>query len=266
MRPGVVLRSAMEALVKCSQKGAVATLTLNRPDQLNALNKDLVDTLGEASLKCDKDPSVAAIILTGEGKAFCAGADIKAMADKNFVDMYNDNMFYGIECLASIKKPTIAAVNGFALGGGCELVMCCDIVVASERAVFGQPETKIGIIPGIGGTQRLTRLIGKSRAMEWILTGQQYTAVEAERAGLVSRVVKHEDLLTVAMSTAEKIASNSSLITTFAKNCVNRALETSLAEGLAYEKLVFQATFCTNDQKEGMRAFLEKRKPVFTNS
>lgn len=242
------------------------TLTLNRPAQLNALNKDLLCALAESVSKYDADPSVSVIIITGEGKAFCAGADVKAMSSKSFVDFYKDDMLRGIDTVANAKKPVIAAVNGFALGGGCELVMSCDIVVASEKATFGQPEVKIGTIPGAGGTQRLARLIGKSKAMEWVLTGQQYTAEEAERAGLVSRVVKHEELTTATMSVAEKITLNSCLITSLAKDCVNRGFEATLSEGLNYERRIFQATFATADQKEGMRAFLEKRKPFFTNS
>ncbi|KAG8341854.1 putative Enoyl CoA hydratase isomerase [Trypanosoma vivax] len=260
-----VLQCVAEPLVKCTRKGSVVTLTLNRPKQLNALNKDLIDCLAENVLKCDADPQLSVMIITGEGRAFVAGADIKSMADQNLVEFHRSSMISGMEALCRAKKPIIAAVNGFALGGGCELVMCCDIAVASERAIFGQSEIKIGTIPGIGGTQRLTRLIGKSRAMEWILTGDQYSAEEALRAGLVSRVVKHDELLPSALSIAEKIAINSPLIVSFAKDCVNRAFETTLAEGIAYERRVFEATFATHDKKEGMNAFLEKRKPVFRN-
>lgn len=241
------------------------TLTLNRPKQLNALNADLVNELADNLVKYDADPSLSVAIITGEGRAFVAGADIKAMSSKGFVDLYKNNMFRGLEVVASTRKPTIAAVNGFALGGGCELAMCCDIIVASEKAVFGQPEVGLGTIPGLGGTQRLTRLIGKSKAMEWVLTGDQYTAAEAERIGLVSRVVKHEDLLPSAIAIAEKIAVHSQVAVSLAKDCVNKALEMPLAQGMSYEQRTFQATFATMDQKEGMGAFIEKRKPNFQN-
>ncbi|KAH9598929.1 Enoyl-CoA hydratase/isomerase [Trypanosoma melophagium] len=260
------LRQAVEPLVKSAQKGAVVTLTLNRPKQLNAMNAELSDALADYLKKCDSDPSVSVMIITGTGRAFVAGADIKMMADKGFVDFYKNNMFKSLDVIASTTKPIIAAVNGFALGGGCELAMACDIIIASEKAVFGQPEIKIGTIPGLGGTQRLTRLIGKSKAMEWVLTGEPYSAAEAQSAGLVSRVVKHEELLPTAMSIAEKIAQNSQVTVGLAKDCVNKALETTLTQGLAYEKRTFQATFATADQKEGMHAFVEKRKPNFKNA
>ncbi|RNF26532.1 enoyl-CoA hydratase, mitochondrial precursor [Trypanosoma conorhini] len=266
LRKSLFLLNSMDPLVKCARQGAVVTLTLNRPKQLNALNYDLSNALAENLLNCDADPSVSVVILTGEGRAFVAGADIKAMANQTFVEFYTRNMLQGLEMVANARKPVIAAVNGLALGGGCELAMMCDIIIASEKAIFGQPEVKLGTIPGAGGTQRLPRLIGKSKAMEWLLTGDQYTAEEAERAGLVSRVVKHEALLPTATAIAEKIALNSTLTVSLVKECVNKALETTLAQGLAYENRTFQATFATADQKEGMSAFLEKRKPNFLNA
>ncbi|ORC93458.1 putative enoyl-CoA hydratase, mitochondrial precursor [Trypanosoma theileri] len=265
-RYSLFFRHAAEPLVKSAQKGAVMTLTLNRPKQLNAINAELSDELLNNLRKCDSDPSVSVVIITGEGRAFVAGADIKMMANQGFVDFYKNNMFKSVYAITTTRKPIIAAVNGFALGGGCELAMSCDIIVASEKAIFGQPEIKVGTIPGLGGTQRLTRLIGKSKAMEWVLTGEQYSAEEAEKAGLVSRVVKHEELLPTAISIAEKIAQNSQVTVGLAKDCVNRALETTLSEGLAYEKRTFEATFATADQKEGMHAFVEKRKPNFKNA
>ncbi|EKF32952.1 enoyl-CoA hydratase, mitochondrial precursor, putative [Trypanosoma cruzi marinkellei] len=266
LRKSLFLFNSMDPIVKYVQKGAVVTLTLNRPKQLNALNAELTNALSENLLKCDADPSVSVVIITGEGRSFVAGADIKAMANQTFVEFYKHNMLRGLDTVATVRKPIIAAVNGFALGGGCELAMSCDIVVASEKAIFGQPEIKIGTIPGAGGTQRLTRLIGKSKAMEWILTGEQYTAEEAERAGLVARVVRHEELLPTVSAMAEKIAMNSPVAVSLAKDCINKALETTLAQGLAYEQRTFQATFATDDQKEGMAAFVEKRKPNFKNA
>ncbi|EAN80922.1 putative enoyl-CoA hydratase, mitochondrial precursor [Trypanosoma cruzi] len=266
LRKSLFLLNSMDPIVKYAQKGAVVTLTLNRPKQLNALNAELTNALAEKLLKCDADPSVSVVIITGEGRSFVAGADIKAMANQTFVEFYKHNMLRGLDTVAAVRKPIIAAVNGFALGGGCELAMSCDIVVASEKAIFGQPEIRIGTIPGAGGTQRLTRLIGKSKAMEWILTGEQYTAEEAERAGLVSRVVRHEELIPTVSAMAEKIALNSPLAVSLAKDCINKALETTLAQGMAYEQRTFQATFATDDQKEGMAAFVEKRKPNFRNA
>lgn len=258
----VPLRSAV---IKTAQTGKVMTLTINRPESLNALNREVVEGIIENLLKFNKDPSVSAFILTGEGRAFVAGADIKAMKEKNFVDYVKDNDFQALDYLPQVTKPIIAAVNGFALGGGCELAMACDIIIASEKAKFGQPEINLGTIPGLGGTQRLTRAIGKARAMEWVLTGQVYTAAEAERAGLVSRVVKHEELMPTAIKTAEIIASKSQVTTLFAKQAVNAALETSLQEGLRLERTLFNATFATADRKEGMTAFAEKREPSFKN-
>lgn len=257
---------AAEPLVKISQSGAVVTLTMNRPKALNALNVEIATELANALTKYDTDKSVGAFIITGEGRAFVAGADIKMMAPLSFADWHGNDLFANLEKIRSVKKPIIAAVNGFALGGGCELAMLCDMIIASDKAVFGQPEIKLGTIPGLGGTQRLVGLIGKAKAMEWVLTGNQYTAEEAEKAGLVARVVKHDDLLKVAMETASTIASYSQVTVSIAKDCVNKSLEMSLTDALSYEKRSFHATFATKDQKEGMSAFVEKRKPNFTHS
>jgi enoyl-CoA hydratase len=256
---------AAEPLVKIAQNGAVVTLTMNRPKALNALNVEIAAELANALLKYDADSTVGAFVLTGEGRSFVAGADIKMMAQLNFADWHRRDLFQDLEKIRGIKKPIVAAVNGFALGGGCELAMLCDFIIASDKAVFGQPEIKLGTIPGLGGTQRLTGLIGKAKAMEWVLTGNQYTAEEAERAGLVARVVKHEDLLKVAQETAQLIASYSQVTVSLAKDCVNKSLEMSLTDALSYEKRSFHATFATKDQKEGMTAFVEKRKPAFVH-
>jgi enoyl-CoA hydratase len=250
--------------VSTKMHGAVAVVTINRP-KLNPLNDVLGLEIWDALHAADTNPAVGCIVLTGEGQAFVAGADIKQMADKQFVDWHKGNMFEPLDRIRTVKKPIIAAVNGFALGGGCELAMCCDIIVASEKAIFGQPEIKLGTIPGMGGTQRLTGLIGKSKAMEWVLTGNQYSAVEAEQAGLVARVFKHEDLLSESIKMGQTIAGYSQVTTALAKEAVNASLEMSLAQGLAYEQRVFQSTFATKDQKEGMSAFAEKRAPAFKN-
>lgn len=252
---------------KSHANGRVALITLNRPDALNALNAQLCKDIGEAVNDLEKDDNVKCVVITGAGnKAFAAGADIKEMKDKSFVDVYKQNLFGELDALVHAKKPIIAAVNGFALGGGCELAMMCDIIYASDKARFGQPEIKLATVPGIGGTQRLTRLIGKQKAMEWVLTGDMYSAAEAEKAGLVARVVEHDKLLESALATAEKIAQFSAPITQLAKECVNKAEEVGLKEGLSFEKRVFQSTFATNDQKEGMGAFAEKRAADFKHN
>lgn len=242
----------------------VATITLNRPDALNALNSQLLTELGKALGEADKDKSVRAIIITGSEKAFAAGADIKEMAEKGFVDMFMEDFFTTeTEAILKTRKPIIAAVSGFALGGGCELAMMCDFIVASDTAKFGQPEINLGVMAGIGGTQRLTRFVGKSKAMEMNLTGRFMDAEEAERSGLVSRVVPVKDLLKDAHKTAQKIAEKSVLTSMAIKETVNRAYETTLREGLLYERRVFHALFATEDQSEGMAAFAEKRSPKF---
>jgi len=245
-------------------RGRVALIRLNRPKQLNALSDALMDELGDALARADADEGVGAIVLTGSDKAFAAGADIGAMKDWGYMDVYKGNyVTRNWERIRSVRKPVIAAVAGYALGGGCELAMMCDIVVAADSARFGQPEIKIGVIPGAGGTQRLPRAVGKSKAMDLILTGRMMDAQEAERSGLVSRVVAADKLLDEALSVAAQIAEYSLPSVMMAKEAVNRAYETPLSEGILFERRLFHALFGTEDQKEGMAAFIEKRKPAF---
>ncbi len=242
----------------------VALITLNRPEALNALNAQLLGELGQALAAADSDKNVRAIIITGSDKAFAAGADIKEMSEKSFVDMFMQDYFTAeTDAITKIRKPVIAAVAGFALGGGCELAMMCDFIIAADTAKFGQPEVNLGVMAGIGGTQRLTRFVGKSKAMEMNLTGRFMDANEAERSGLVSRVVPGKDLLKDAKATAAKIAEKSMLTVMAIKETVNRSYETTLREGLLYERRVFHALFATDDQSEGMAAFSEKRSPQF---
>ena len=244
----------------------VTLITLNRPKQLNALNDALMDELGRAVTEADADAGIGCIVLTGSEKAFAAGADIGVMADYSYMDAYLGNYITrNWEQLRSVRKPVIAAVAGFALGGGCELVMQCDIVIAAHTAKFGQPEIKLAIIPGIGGTQRLPRAVGKARAMDLILSGRMMDAAEAERAGLVSRVVPAASLMDETMKLAETIAGMSLPSVMAAKEAVKRAFETPLAEGIRFERRVFHALFATQDQKEGMAAFMEKRPARFKN-
>ncbi|MAO91872.1 MULTISPECIES: enoyl-CoA hydratase [unclassified Hwanghaeella] len=248
------------------KKDAVGIITLNRPKALNALCATLIKELGRALDDMEADDAIGAIVLTGSEKAFAAGADIKEMAGKSFMDVYLQNFITeGWERVTTCRKPVIAAVAGYALGGGCELAMMCDFIIAADTAKFGQPEITIGTIPGAGGTQRLTRFVGKSKAMEMCLTGRLMDAEEAERAGLVSRVVPAEELLGDALKTAGKIANLSRPVVLMAKECVNRSYETTLAEGIRFERRVFHSTFATDDQKEGMAAFAEKRTPKWTN-
>ncbi|MEA2782268.1 MAG: enoyl-CoA hydratase [Rhodospirillaceae bacterium] len=247
-------------------KGAVGVITLNRPQALNALNAALIGEMKQALDGFEEDPSIGAILLTGSEKAFAAGADIKEMKDRDFVDVYlADFITRDWERLAQCRKPTIAAVAGYALGGGCEIAMMCDIILAADNAKFGQPEITIGTLPGAGGTQRLTRAVGKAKAMDLVLTGRMMDASEAERAGLVARVVSAASLLAEAMKTAEKIASLSRPAVLLAKEAVNQAFEMGLAEGVRFERRLFHASFATHDQKEGMNAFAEKRSPAFKN-
>jgi len=243
-----------------------ALITLNRPKQLNALNDALMDQLGTALLAADHDDGIGCIVVTGNEKAFAAGADISAMASKTFMQAYQGGFITrNWETLRQVRKPVIAAVAGFALGGGCELAMMCDFIIAADSARFGQPEIKIGIIPGAGGTQRLPRAVGKSKAMEMVLTGRMMDASEAERAGLVSRVVPADRLMAEVMSVAEVICALSGPSVMMAKECVNRAFETGLADGVGFERRVFHSLFGTADQKEGMDAFLAKRQPTFSH-
>ncbi|MCA0940243.1 enoyl-CoA hydratase [Yangia mangrovi] len=242
----------------------VATITLNRPDALNALNSQLLGELAQALTEADANDKVRCIILTGSAKAFAAGADIKEMSEKSFVEMFLGDFFEpATEAVAKVRKPVIAAVSGYALGGGCELAMMCDFIIASETAKFGQPEINLGVIAGIGGTQRLPRYVGKAKAMDMHLTGRFMDAEEAERSGLVSRVVPVKQLMEEAQSAAAKIAEKSMLASIAAKQAVNRAFETTLDEGLLFERRLFHSLFATEDQKEGMSAFLEKRTPQF---
>ncbi len=243
-----------------TKDGGVALITLNRPDALNALNDALIADLGQAIDAFEADESIGCIVITGSEKAFAAGADIKEMQSKSYMDVYKANFISSWERVASCRKPVIAAVNGFALGGGCELAMMCDFILAGDKAKFGQPEVTLGILPGAGGSQRLTRFVGKSKAMEMCLTGRMMDAEEAERSGLASRVVPAEELLDEALKVAAKIAGMSHTTTMMVKESVNRAYETTLAEGILFERRVFHATFATEDQKEGMSAFAEKRK------
>ena len=242
----------------------VGIITLNRPKQLNALNSELMVEMGTALKIFDADPHIGCIILTGNEKAFAAGADIGAMATYSYADVYkSDYITRDWETLRSIRKPIIAAVSGFALGGGCEVAMMCDIIIAADNARFGQPEIKLGIIPGAGGTQRLPRAIGKAKAMDLALTGRMMAAQEAERAGLVSRVVALDKLMDEALSAALCICDYSQMAVMSAKESINRAFESSLSDGVMFERRMFHALFATEDQKEGMDAFVNKRKPVF---
>lgn len=246
-------------------RGSVGLITLNRPKALNALNSALVAEINTALKGFAADDAVGAIIVTGSEKAFAAGADVKEMAEKTYVEAYLGEFLSGWSGLAGARKPVIAAVSGFCLGGGLEFAMMCDIIIATETARFGLPEITLAIMPGGGGTQRLARFVGKAKAMDMILTGRMMDAAEAERCGLVSRLVPQDKLMDEALAAAEKIASFSRPIVMMAKETVNRAFETSLAEGLQFERRLFLSMFATEDQKEGMKAFIEKRKPEFRN-
>jgi enoyl-CoA hydratase len=250
--------------LKLDRDGRVVTVHLNRPDVLNALNSELMTELVDTLRPLDRDPSVGCFVITGSDRAFAAGADIREMAPKSFGDMATEDFFAGWDGFTALRTPKIAAVSGFALGGGCELAMMCDLVFASETAQFGQPEITLGVIPGIGGTQRLTKLVGKAKAMDLILTGRLMNAAEAERAGLVSRVVPADRLVAEAAAAAAKIASFGKLASMAAREAVDRALEVGLREGILFERRSFHALFATDDQSEGMRAFLEKGQPRFT--
>jgi enoyl-CoA hydratase len=246
-------------------RGKIGIIRLNRPQALNALNAALIGELTQAVQAFEADAGIACMIVTGSEKAFAAGADIKEMADKSYMDAFMGNFAVNWDALARARKPTVAAIAGFALGGGCELAMMCDVVIAADTAKFGQPEIKLGVIPGIGGTQRLTRAVGKAKAMDLCLTGRMMDAAEAERSGLVARVVPAATLMDEAMKVAETIASMSLPSLMIAKESVNRAFETTLAEGINFERRVFHSLFATADQKEGMAAFVAKRPAKFEN-
>ena len=244
-------------------RGETGLITLNRPKALNALNSKLIAELGQALDTFEADPDIGCIVITGSDKAFAAGADIKEMATKTFIQAYTEDFIGSWDQVSRTRKPVIAAVAGYALGGGCELAMMCDFIIAADTAKFGQPEITLGVMPGAGGTQRLTRFVGKSKAMEMCLTGRMMDADEAERAGLVSRVVPADKLMDEALAAAAKIASFSKPSVMMTKESVNRAYETTLAEGVRFERRLFHAMFSTEDQKEGMAAFAEKRSPNF---
>jgi enoyl-CoA hydratase len=246
-------------------RGKVGLVRLNRPQALNALNAALLGELGAAVDTFEADPNIGCIVITGSDKAFAAGADIKEMATKSFMDAFMGDLAADWDRVARVRKPVIAAVAGFALGGGCELAMHCDLIIAADNAKFGQPEIKLGVIPGIGGTQRLTRAVGKAKAMDLCLTGRMMDASEAERAGLVARIVPLASLMDETLKAAETIASMSLPAVMLAKEAVNRAFETTLAEGIRSERRAFHSLFATADQKEGMAAFIEKRPAKFTN-
>ena len=253
-----------EHILVRTEAGKVGVITLNRPKQLNALNNALMDELGAALKAFDADPAIGCTIITGNEKAFAAGADIGAMASYTFADVYKgDYITRNWETIRNIRKPVIAAVSGFALGGGCELAMMCDFIIAADNARFGQPEIKLGVIPGAGGTQRLPRAVGKAKAMDLALTGRMMDAAEAERAGLVSRIVPLDKLMDEALGAALLISEFSQIATIAAKESINRAFEGTLADGVMFERRLFHALFATEDQKEGMDAFVNKRKAVF---
>ncbi|MGC2688649.1 MAG: enoyl-CoA hydratase [Pseudolabrys sp.] len=246
-------------------KGRVGIIRLNRPQALNALNKALIDELTKVVDAFDADDKIGCMLITGNEKAFAAGADIKEMADKQFIEAYLGDFVSNWNAVAKARKPVVAAVAGFALGGGCELAMQSDIVIAADTAKFGQPEIKLGVIPGIGGTQRLAHAVGKAKAMDLILTGRMMDATEAERSGLVARVVPAANLMDEAMKVAETIANMSLPSVLAGKEAINRAFESGLSEGMAFERRIFHSLFATEDQKEGMKAFVEKRAPKWKN-
>jgi enoyl-CoA hydratase len=253
----------MSAPVLFERRGRIVIATLNRPEALNALNVEVMRLLTNEFGKLDTDPGVGCFVVTGSPKAFAAGADIKEMSDLHYADVFLSDEFSGWEAFARLRTPIVAAVAGYALGGGCELVMMCDVVIAATTAKFGQPEIKLGVIPGMGGSQRLTRAVGKAKASDLVLTGRNMDAEEAERCGLVSRIVPPERLLEEAIAVAETIAAQGKIAAVTAKDAMRASFETPLAEGLRYERRVFHALFATEDQREGMKAFIEKRAPRF---
>ena len=247
------------------KKGKIGLITLNRPKNLNALCDNLIKELNQILDNIEKDDNISVVVITGSEKAFAAGADISEMCNKNFIDLMKNDFILPWEKLSKFRKPVIAAVSGYALGGGCEIAMMCDIIIAAENAKFGQPEIKLATIPAAGGTQRLIRSVGKSKAMELVLSGNSLSAIEAKERGLVSKVVPVNTLLSSALDLANKIAANSLPVLILAKEAINRSFELSLEEGMKNERRLFQSTFSLSDRKEGMRAFLEKRKPKFFN-
>jgi len=251
--------------LEVSVQGHVGLIKFDRPKALNALCKDLADEVAAALERFGGDDAIGCVVLTGSEKAFAAGADIKEMQPDSYVDLFMNNRFEGFAALERFRKPIIAAVSGYALGGGCEIAMMCDFIICADTAKFGQPEINLGVMPGIGGTQRLVRAVGKSKAMDLCLTGRMMDAEEAERSGLVSRVVAADALMETALEAAEKIASQSRFAAMMTKETINVAFETTLSQGLQYERRLFQSMFTTQDQKEGMAAFTEKRKPHFKN-
>lgn len=253
----------VEQPILVERQGRVVIVTLNRPAARNALNSEIMLAMGNELAPLDRDPGVGCFVIRGSEKAFAAGADIKEMAEKSFAEMYNDDFFAAWDRFAAFRTPKIAAVSGYALGGGCELAMMCDMIFAADSAMFGQPEIKLGVIPGMGGSQRLTKLVGKAKAMDLILTGRMMDATEAERCGLVARVVPADKLMEEALKAAETIAGYGKAATTAAREAVERALEGGLREGILFERRLFHALFATADQKEGMAAFVEKRTPGF---
>ena len=255
-----------ESFVLVETRGRVGLLTLNRPKALNALNDQLMDELGAALLAFEDNAEIGCVVITGSEKAFAAGADIGAMKDWSYMDVYgSEYITRNWETLKRIRKPVIAAVAGYALGGGCELAMMCDFIIAGDNAKFGQPEINLGVLPGMGGSQRLTRAVGKAKAMDMILTGRFIGAEEAERSGLISRVVPAEDVVEESLKAAEIIASKSKPVAMLAKEAVNAAFETGLAQGVLFERRIFHSLFASEDQKEGMAAFAEKRQPEFSH-
>ena len=249
--------------VLVEQYDRVVLLTLNRPNALNALNNEMMRAMIDTLVPLDKDPNVGCFVLTGSKKAFAAGADIKELADNSYVDVFHRDLLAEWNKIANLRTPKIAAVSGYALGGGCELAMMCDTIFAADNALFGQPEIKLGLIPGMGGSQRLTRLVGKSKAMDMVLTGRMIDATEAERTGLVSRVIDSSLLLVEALQVAHNIANYSKTTAIAAREAVNHALETGLGEGVLHERRLYHALWATDDAQEGMQAFIEKRDPVF---
>jgi len=252
-------------MIELTTDGAVATIKLDRPKALNALNSGMMAEMADALGKLDKDESIGCVILTGSEKSFAAGADIKEMAELDYLEIYKGDIFANHEAIDRFRKPIIAAVAGYALGGGCEIAMMCDFIIAADTAKFGQPEINLGVMPGMGGTQRMLRAVGKAKAMDLCLTGRMMDAEEAERAGLVSRIVPLDKLMETAKEAAAKIAGQSHPIAMMTKETIEAGFEMNLAQGIRYERRLFQSMFSTHDQKEGMAAFIEKRKPHFKN-